>query len=75
MSTLQFLASTQSSTTTVPVVSTSDVLFVVAPAVLIAIVVVASAVRGDVSNRSRLIVVFGIVFLLAFFFNVQARAS
>ena len=74
MSTLQFLASTHTSTTSTGV--SSDVLLVLAPAVLIAVVVVASAVRGDVSNRSRLIVVFSIVFLLAFFFlNVQTRAS
>ena len=83
MSTLQFLASATTSITTstttsmpaAPVVSTWDLLIVLAPAALIAVVVVASAVRGDVSNRSRFIVVLGIVFLLAFFVNVQARAS
>ena len=75
MSTLQFLASATTSTPTASAVSTWDVLTVLAPAALIAVVVVASAVRGDVSNRSRLIVVFGIVLLLAFFVNVQARAS
>jgi hypothetical protein len=75
MNTLQFLASAQPSTAAASGVDAWDLLIVLAPAVLIAVVVVASAVKGDVSNRSRLVVIFGLIFLLAFFVNVQARAS
>jgi hypothetical protein len=75
MNTLQFLASAHPSTPAAAGAGTWELFIVLAPAALIAVVVVASAVKGDVTNRSRMVVIFGLIFLLAFFVNVQARAT
>jgi hypothetical protein len=75
MNMLQVLATAHTLTQASPGVGAWELFIVLAPAALIAVVVVASAVKGDVTNRSRLVVIFGLIFLLAFFVNVQARAS